>query len=782
MERLDSMAPGGDLALVLEEVVSHLLVAVDPREVGSDKAADVALLPDPLDPVERSLVDSAGRWFLDASAAGGAGAITALGAEAVSALMAAASRMKAWASWAEAVLAALLARTDDMSGRAWGWDGTSALPGGGVNHEGRMLNTTGEVACRLGVSRTRATQVVERGEALLGGMLSRTECLHRAGLIDEAKTALVTRRLSGEHADTALAVQERVLPRAAHRTHSQLAKDVDRALAALDPEGACTRRRRNEDARHVSRPRPAGQGVSLVKMLLPTPDAFLLDATLDAIAASARCAGDQRTLGQLRADALTSMAVVTLRSSHAAAAATSSTALANATSAETATQPEATNATQPEATNVMDLTTACAAGAAHAVGAERTLGTVNTVGAERAAGGADGIIAVDTWPGVARQPVLLADGVPLESLLASLSALMSSTGPWWSPSGHDPVYPPPGLTVRVDVTVPLDHLVEPLNVPATSPPTAEGNSTLRNVTPGDGIPGSSAPDLLLAPQASVPASGGASASISPPPGGTSASSATSASTNPPAGVAEEASLTVGGRRASVPTAVALALAAGGTWRRVVTDPLSGTVVDVGRTRYRPPAALADLVRARDASCTHPGCEVPASRCDIDHVQAWAEGGTTSLDNLTCLCQAHHCLKHTPGWSLTRTSEGVLTWRTPTGARYERRPDGSVHRLPQRTGPRGLTRPGGRLPAILERALSAPVLARLEKGLALASAASTAGTARTQGRDRRPATAQPLLESRGPRPGEHAGAYEPVPYDHALHILGLAPLLDEVPPF
>ena len=719
VERLDSMVPGGDLALVLEEVVSHLLVAVDPREVGSDKAADVALLPDPLDPVERSLVDSAGRWFLDASAAGGAGAITALGAEAVSALMAAASRMKAWASWAEAVLAALLARTDDMSGRAWGWDGTSALPGGGVNHEGRMLNTTGEVACRLGVSRTRATQVVERGEALLGGMLSRTECLHRAGLIDEAKTALVARRLSGEHADTALAVQERVLPRAAHRTHSQLAKDVDRALAALDPEGACTRRRRNEDARHVSRPRPAGQGVSLVKMLLPTPDAFLLDATLDAIAASARSAGDQRTLGQLRADALTSMTVVTLRSSHASAAATSSTALANATSAETATQPEATNATQPEATNVMDLTTACAAGVAHAVGAERTLGTVNTVGAERAAGGADGIIAVDTWPGVARQPVLLADGVPLESLLASLSALMSSTGPWWSPSGHDPVYPPPGLTVRVDVTVPLDRLVDPLRDPGTSP---------RSET------------------------------------------------------AEEPCLAVGGRRAPVSDAVALALAAGGTWRRVVTDPLSGTVVDVGRTRYRPPSALADLVRARDASCTHPGCEVPASRCDIDHVQAWAEGGTTSLDNLTCLCQAHHRLKHTPGWSLTRTSEGVLTWRTPTGARYERRPDGSVHRLPQRTGPRGLTRPGGRLPAILERALSAPVLARLEKGLALASAASTAGTARTQGRDRRPATAQPLLESRGPRPGEHAGAYEPVPYDHALHILGLAPLLDEVPPF
>ena len=739
MERLDSMAPGGDLALVLEEVVSHLLVAVDPREVGSDKAADVALLPDPLDPVERSLVDSAGRWFLDASAAGGAGAITALGAEAVSALMAAASRMKAWASWAEAVLAALLARTDDMSGRAWGWDGTSALPGGGVNHEGRMLNTTGEVACRLGVSRTRATQVVERGEALLGGMLSRTECLHRAGLIDEAKTALVARRLSGEHADTALAVQERVLPRAAHRTHSQLAKDVDRALAALDPEGACTRRRRNEDARHVSRPRPAGQGVSLVKMLLPTPDAFLLDATLDAIAASARSAGDQRTLGQLRADALTSMTVVTLRSSHAAAAATVSAGLANATGAELAyvgadrgvagADHVAGSERTVESESDVRGADRRVSGAERLAGSERTAGTESSVhsadrgvtGTEVAgagpAAGSEGV-ALDSWSGAPRQPVLLADGVPLEGLLASLSALMSSTGPWWSPSGHDPVYPPPGLTVRVDVTVPLDRLVDPLRDPGTSP---------RSET------------------------------------------------------AEEPCLAVGGRRAPVSDAVALALAAGGTWRRVVTDPLSGTVVDVGRTRYRPPSALADLVRARDASCTHPGCEVPAARCDIDHVQAWADGGTTSLDNLTSLCQAHHRLKHTPGWTLTRTSEGVLTWRTPTGARYERRPDGSVHRLPQRTGPRGLTRPGGRVPAILERALSAPVLARLEKGLALAGAeGGDPDEPRAQGSH--PDAAQPVLESRGPLPGERAGAYEPVPYDHALHILGLTPLLDEVPPF
>ena len=105
---------------------------------------------------------------------------------------------------------------------------------------------------------------------------------------------------------------------------------------------------------------------------------------------------------------------------------------------------------------------------------------------------------------------------------------------------------------------------------------------------------------------------------------------------------------MGARSVAVPAMTAWALAAGGTWRRLVTDPASGTVVDVGRTRYRPPAGLADLVRARDRACVFPTCHTPAERCDIDHLTAWGQGGTTSLDNLATLCEAHHRLKHTPG--------------------------------------------------------------------------------------------------------------------------------------
>ncbi|MCL3778283.1 MULTISPECIES: HNH endonuclease signature motif containing protein [unclassified Actinomyces] len=818
--------------------------------------------------------------------------VAALGAEAVGELLAAASRLRAWAGWAEAVLAALLARTADMSTRADEWSAAAPRP----SRDERVFNASSEIACRLGVSRTRAGQVIERGEALLGGPLAPVERLHRAGLVDEAKAGLVVRRLRGEDPGVARVVQEQVLPGAPHRTHSQLAKDLDRALAVLDPEGAGERRRRNSAGRRVSRPRPAGEGVSQMSLLLPTPDAFLIDATLDAVAASARAMGDQRSLGQLRADALTGMTLAALRGSQAAAARAvaqsaaqpatlsgAAGAVRDASTAEVTSTVEAPSAAGMSATSrapgaaaAVDpagaVDVACAVDAAGAVdvacavdaaGAARPSGTasaaaaptaavgtglaerldavgaassadaVGAVGAVGALNGADVVDGADVVSsagvrdGTCRQPELLPDGVPLTRLLASLSGLVGSTSAWWSPSGHEPVFPPPGLSVQVDVTVPLDHLVDLLDTPAPADPgsSAPGSPAAPAVLAHTGAP------TVLVAEAAPPALRTVAPAAPDAPAGPAAPDAPdvlAGPASPAAPAAQVATLTVGGRTAPVPAAVARALAAGGTWRRLVTDPLSGTVLDVGRTRYRPPAALADLVRARDVSCTHPGCQVSAGRCDIDHVRAWGEGGTTSLDNLTTLCEAHHRLKHTPGWALTRTSEGALTWRTPTGARYERRPDGSVRRLPQRVGPRGATRPGGRVPAWLERALTAPVIARLEKGLELAAAADAPvplrpraqaqaqarawdraqpqaqarawgraqpqdqaqSRARVQGRDRPRAQTQarapierrPVLETYGPRPGESAGAFESVPYDRALHALGLAPLLDEVPPF
>ncbi|GAA4357815.1 HNH endonuclease signature motif containing protein [Angustibacter luteus] len=119
------------------------------------------------------------------------------------------------------------------------------------------------------------------------------------------------------------------------------------------------------------------------------------------------------------------------------------------------------------------------------------------------------------------------------------------------------------------------------------------------------------------------------------------------------------------------------LAGAGVWRRLLTDPVSGVVTDVGTQRYRPPPGLADLVRARDRVCHAPGCRQPAARCDLDHVLDSPAGpsprphrdGATADWNLGALCRTHHTCKSRPDWQVRSPSPGAFQWRTPTGHTY-----------------------------------------------------------------------------------------------------------------
>jgi hypothetical protein len=120
--------------------------------------------------------------------------------------------------------------------------------------------------------------------------------------------------------------------------------------------------------------------------------------------------------------------------------------------------------------------------------------------------------------------------------------------------------------------------------------------------------------------------------------------------------------------------VARRIAADARWRRVLTDPASGTVLDVGRTTYQPPAGMADHVRARDRRCRFPGCRQPAHRCDLDHTVRYPLG-PTSVCNLGALCRHHHRLKHETLWRVEQDEHGVFTWTSPTGHIYITFPDG-----------------------------------------------------------------------------------------------------------
>jgi hypothetical protein len=148
----------------------------------------------------------------------------------------------------------------------------------------------------------------------------------------------------------------------------------------------------------------------------------------------------------------------------------------------------------------------------------------------------------------------------------------------------------------------------------------------------------------------------------------------------------------------IPAGLAREIAADGVWRRLVTDPLSGTVLDYGRRTYHPPAGLADRVRVRDLYCRFPLCRRCAADAELDHTVPWAAGGATSAANLRALCGHHHRLKGHADWKVHAHPDGRLTWITPTGHRHTSIPhDYGPEPRPDVASPLGTLR-ADRLPA------------------------------------------------------------------------------------
>jgi hypothetical protein len=90
--------------------------------------------------------------------------------------------------------------------------------------------------------------------------------------------------------------------------------------------------------------------------------------------------------------------------------------------------------------------------------------------------------------------------------------------------------------------------------------------------------------------------------------------------------------------------------------------------------YRPSAALARFVRARDMTCRFPGCDHPAEYCDLDHTIPFGSGGPTHPSNLKTLCRKHHLLKTfwvgRGGWTDRQDPDGTVTWTSPARLRYQ----------------------------------------------------------------------------------------------------------------
>lgn len=116
---------------------------------------------------------------------------------------------------------------------------------------------------------------------------------------------------------------------------------------------------------------------------------------------------------------------------------------------------------------------------------------------------------------------------------------------------------------------------------------------------------------------------------------------------------------------------------GTTFTRTLLDNATGTTVHTSTTTYRPTAGIKDFVTTRDQHCRFPGCTARPQLCDLDHVIPWPAGPTTPA-NLHLLCRHHHRAKHTAGWTIRMTTDGIDTWTSPTGDTHTTRPAESAN--------------------------------------------------------------------------------------------------------
>lgn len=120
------------------------------------------------------------------------------------------------------------------------------------------------------------------------------------------------------------------------------------------------------------------------------------------------------------------------------------------------------------------------------------------------------------------------------------------------------------------------------------------------------------------------------------------------------------------------TAIRMLLRAG-KFTRVITDPVTGAILDMDRRSRTATRAQNEWLILTHGTCTRDGCDHPAAESDIDH---WIEyhgpgRGPTDLVNLHPFCARENQTKQKTKLKYRRRDDGTVQLVTPTG--YSTRP-------------------------------------------------------------------------------------------------------------
>ncbi|MBT8047229.1 MAG: HNH endonuclease [Gammaproteobacteria bacterium] len=99
----------------------------------------------------------------------------------------------------------------------------------------------------------------------------------------------------------------------------------------------------------------------------------------------------------------------------------------------------------------------------------------------------------------------------------------------------------------------------------------------------------------------------------------------------------------------------------------------GEALNIGRKSRSIPPATRRALQRRDGGCRFPGCTCTRF-VDAHHIQHWADGGETNMDNLVLLCRRHHRLVHEGGFGVSRNRAGAIEFTYPGGRPMAAGPD------------------------------------------------------------------------------------------------------------
>ena len=103
------------------------------------------------------------------------------------------------------------------------------------------------------------------------------------------------------------------------------------------------------------------------------------------------------------------------------------------------------------------------------------------------------------------------------------------------------------------------------------------------------------------------------------------------------------------------------------------EDFNGEPLNVGRKTRSIPPAIRRALKRRDLGCRFPGCTCTRF-VDAHHIQHWADGGETSMQNLVLLCRTHHRLVHEAGYGVHVVAGRGVEFSLPDGKRISQAPD------------------------------------------------------------------------------------------------------------